>query len=720
MSPAEPRPESARDERPLLVTSALPYANGPIHFGHVAGAYLPADLFTRFHKLLGSDVLYICGTDEHGVSITVNAEKEGTSYADYVERWHHAIKALFDHFEIEFDHFGRTSTDSEHPALSQEFFLRLLRSGAVAPKPGRQHYCTTCERFLPDRYVEGTCYVCGAAAARGDECKACGSWLEAVKIVEARCVTCGNPPEVRDMMQYELDLGHYFDAEPGARPEYPDARFVGWRRAFGAAGNDAGGAESHGDATLRALAPGGLKRNVQTAIFEKLQHEGDGLRGRPITRDLRWGVPLPATDLDGAEVAGHEGKVLYVWFDAPIGYVSATIEWARAQHPNDPAAALAAWRHYWIVTPDDARAAAEQRGTDTDDGANRAKRLVHFIGKDNIPFHGVVFPSMLGWQSPARDGETYLGPGAGERWVLPENVPSNEFYNLEGRKFSTSDRWTLDNAAMFERFGVDALRWYLTVSMPETADSQFRFEGLADHVNAELNDTLGNYASRVLKFIAKYFDGQVPQPWDGFDPGDDAPLALDDPRRLARAHIDAAAEQCRELLGFHREPHVAPLSDEHRGPATVGDHLTRCGFRAAAGALMDFCRLANTEYDAHEPWKTRKLDDLTQCRADLYGHVQRLSALGVALWPFMPGASDRLRAMLDQPPLGELLAADRAARVSARAQGDDAPPPRRWRYEPLPAGHVLGEPGLLFAKIDKAELEAEKASLLPGFEGAEG
>ncbi|GJM21951.1 MAG: methionine--tRNA ligase [Planctomycetota bacterium] len=686
------------DPRPLMVTSALPYANGPIHFGHVTGAYLPADLYTRFQKLVGADVLYICGSDEHGVSITVNAEREGLPYGDYVQRWHHEIKALFDRFDIEFDYFGRTSVDPEHARLSQEFFLRLLRSGAVAPQAGRQHYCTTCERFLPDRYVEGTCYVCHQPAARGDECKACGSWLEAVKITEPHCVTCGNTPEIRDTMQYELDLSHFFDAaaraaagagaDGGAGADsFPDQRFIDWRDAF-AGGRVESGEDAAGHAARRANRR--LKTNVQSAIFEKLQHEGDGLRGRPITRDLRWGVPLPTEALDGSAVEGAEGKVLYVWFDAPIGYISATIEWARRKFPNDPAAALAAWRHYWVVSAEEARGPG---------GPNQAKRLVHFIGKDNIPFHGVVFPSMLAWQSPARadEADRFLGPGPGEHWVLPENVPANEFYNLEGRKFSTSDRWVLDNEAMFERFGVDALRWYLTVSMPETSDSQFRFESLADHVNSELNDTLGNYASRVLKFTHKVFDGRVPEPDTSFV------HELPDPEN------EGATTKIETVSGTRTLCADSFSSAVDGATPRLADRFNSFEFRRAADEMLALARIGNSRFDAQAPWKSRKLDDLSDCRTALWSHLQILSALGVAMWPFMPGASDRLRAMLNQRPLGELL----AARDGADSDREGA---ALWCFEELPAGHALGEPGILFRKIDKAELDDEKAALLPGLD----
>jgi len=660
--PAPHPPGAARDGRPLLVTSALPYANGPIHLGHLVGAYLPADLFVRFQRLRGADVLFICGTDEHGVAITVKAEQEGLPYRDYVTRWHEDIRATFERFGISFDHFSRTSNTDPHYALSQEFFLRLLRAGAIAPHGTQQHYCTTCVRFLPDRYVEGICYLCGGQA-RGDECKQCGSWLDAVKLLEPRCVTCRSTPQVRDTMQYELDLSPFSDRE---RLEREQPLFARW--------------------LVNAFRGGRIKPNVETMVFDKLLVEGDGLRARPITRDLRWGVPLPARDLDGKPIAGHEDKVLYVWFDAPIGYVSATVEWARQIAGVDDA-----WRRFWISpTSNDYSAPMESAGEITWPGP----RLVHFIGKDNIPFHCVVFPAMLGWQGEARPGDDFLGPGKGERWVLPENVPANEFYNLEGGKFSTSDKRTVDNERLLERFGVDALRWYLTVSMPETADTQFRFAELARVVNAELADTVGNYASRVLKFVASKLDGRVPEPDEAFEHV--IPVLGADGSVTSRAVVTVpeARRRCTAFFG--------PGSSAE---PTLAWHLARYEFRRAAERFLAPARLGNLWFDAHAPWKSRKLDDLRDCRTALWAHLQILSALSVGMWPFMPGASDRLRRMLALPPLSAQVQVPRTAAVLPAGQPD------LWRFEELPAGHVLGEPGILFAKIDPAVVEAERARL---------
>lgn len=611
---------------PLLVTSALPYANGPLHFGHIAGAYLPADIFVRWHRLAGSDVLYICGTDEHGVAITLNAEKEGKAYQEYVDFWHADIKALFERFEIAFDHFSRTTNREPHYPLSQEFFLRLLRAGRLVRRDVQQLFSPKIGRFLADRYVRGTCYLCGHRPARGDECPKCGAWLDATKLVDPVATQDESDRlQLRTAWQFELDLAPISAGEEATRAAYGEP-FLAY---------------------LAALR-GRLKDHVRTTLFDKLI-EGEPLRGRPITRDLPWGVPLPTHGLDGAPLGDVSGKVLYVWFDAPIGYVSATIEWARLRgRPDD-------WRRYWIAAP----------------GAPEP-RLVHFIGKDNIPFHTLVFPAMLAGQGAGRDGELLppgslepgrplLGPRAGERWVLPHDVPANEFYNLEGRKFSTSDNWTLDVPRMFELFGVDALRWYLARSMPETADSQFTFAGLQAAVNAELADVFGNYAARVLKFIHQHFGGRVPEfdaTWKGGD---------HDPAQGG----DVVAHYARVLGDYLTK---------------TGEALGGCEFRHATEVALNLGRFGNGQFDLHAPWKLRKTN-LAHCGAALHVHVQVLAGISVALAPFVPSASRRLRAMLGLPEVA------------------------RWGFEPVPAGHVLGEAGILFAKVSDDTVGAQRIAL---------
>lgn len=605
-----------------MVTAALPYANGPIHFGHVAGAYLPADVYTRCQRLRGRDAAYLCGTDEHGVAISAKAEAEGTDYREYVTRWHDEITSFFSRFDIGFDHFSRTSNEDPHYALSQEVFLRLLRAGVIAPRDAKQHYCTSCDRFLPDRMVEGTCYVCDAPNARGDECKACGSWLEAIRLVEPRCATCGHPPEIRDTMQYELDLSPISADDATMAATYGDD-FVAWLAAFKQT----------------------LKPNVRAMAFDKLI-EGEGLRPRPMTRDLRWGVPVPETDLDGNVVPGHQGKVLYVWFDAPIGYVSATIEWSR-EHLGDPGG----WRRWWI----------------TSDGTpyGQGPELVQFLGKDNIPFHCIVFPAMQAGQGAARDGDAFTGPGVGERWVLPQNVPANEFYNLEGRKFSTSDNWMLDAERVFDLFGVDAVRWYVVASMPETSDSNWLFDELQNRVNAELADTIGNYASRVLKFNAKQHGDVVP--------------AFDEGHELA-GDLAATRAACEKAI------------------TDVAAHVDAFAFRKAAAAVVDLGRFGNKLFDERAPWTLKKADP-AGCAVAIHCHIQLLATLSVVLTPFVPVAAGRLRTMLGLTPL-----------ASGPRPGVE-PPADVWLAEALAAGHVLGQAENLFAKIPDEVIAEEKARL---------
>ena len=646
MPPAPAQPPAA-PRRPLLVTAALPYANGPLHFGHIAGAYLPADIFVRYRRLergLGLEplrgvdpgVLYICGTDEHGVAITVNAEREGKPYQAYVDHWYREIKALFERYAISFDHFSRTTHKEPHYPLSQEFFLRLLRHGNLQRHDVQQLYSRQLGRFLADRYVRGTCYVCGHQAARGDECPKCGSWLDAARLIDP--VNADDPSdklELRTAWQFELDMAPISGDLAAIERAYGRffADYLGWIKAR-------------------------LKPNVRAMMFDKLI-EGEGLKSRPITRDLPWGVPVPERDLDGNSLGDVRDKVLYVWFDAPIGYISATIEWAR-----DVARQPELWRRYWIAPDGESSVPREASYA-------RAAELVHFIGKDNIPFHGIVFPAMLAGQDEARpqdklpaadpqrpgrpegEGRPLIGPGPGERYVLPDDVPANEFYNLEGRKFSTSDKWTLDPVAMADRFGVDALRWYLTVSMPETADSQFTFAGLKAEIDT-LADVLGNYASRVLKFIATHFAGAVP----AADP----------------AWQDGAAYE-------HTRAAIASVMAE------VGAAIGRCSFREAAQRALGLARVGHELFDQHAPWKLRKTD-LAACGSSLHCHVQVVAAISVLIAPFMPGKSAELRTMLNLPPL------------------------RSWEADALVAGHTLGTPGILFAKIPDEVVEEQRAALL--------
>lgn len=569
----------------FLVTSALPYANGPIHFGHIAGAYLPADIYVRYLRARGHEVLYVCGTDEHGVAITLRAEQEGLGYRESVDRWHAAIKELFDRFEICFDVFSGTARCPYHAETSRRFFRVLLARGWVRERIEEQWYSEAASRFLPDRYLQGRCPECGHDKARGDECPACGAWIDARKLGDPVSLVDGSRPVLRATKHWYLDL--------------PALRAAGLDRWL--QGTDA----------ERPHLP--WKPNVEGHVQAMLKD----LQERPITRDLPWGVPVPE-ELDGAA-----GKVLYVWFDAPIGYLSATMEWCEAQGDVE------GWRRWW---------------------QDPQTHLVHFIGKDNIAFHVVVFPAMLLGQ-----GEEWEG----RRFVLPYSVPANEFYNLQGRKFSTSGRWYLDNETFFARYSADAARFHLALTAPEAADSEFTWEGFQATNNSLLADKLGNLASRAVKFAERHQAGCVPA-GDG---------SLDDHPALCEA--DERFDEC-------------------------GDRLSRNELRPAARALIAGCDALNQFFDALAPWKLVKgsaPDDRTRCDACLERCLAYLELLSRRLAPFCPGAAARLRAML-----GEAAAGD-ASRWGDEGMGR---PPAR-----LVAGARLGAAEVLFPKIDDAAVAAE-------------
>jgi len=559
-----------------LVTSALPYANGPIHFGHVIGAYLPADCYVRTLRMKGEEVCFVCGTDEHGVAITIRADEEGTSYPDYVARWREDIRATFDRVGIEFDVWSGTSVCPHHRELSQEFFRRLHAGGYLVARDVEQHYCPKDDIFLPDRYVEGTCPKCGFERARGDECPRCGAWLDALELGSPRCKLCGSSPEPRESLHYYLDLAKLRDERIGA-----------W---FGAKS---------------------WKSNVAAFV----QNQLEDIDQRPITRDLAWGVPLPP------EIAGSDrGKVLYVWFDAPIGYISFTRE--LGEQRGDPEL----WTRYW-------------RSEDT--------RLVHFIGKDNIPFHCLIFPSML--------------YGVKQGYVLPWQVPAMEFYNLQGRKFSTSENWTIPLDTFFERYDRDSTRFYLLSSAPEAADSEWRWEEFQRCVNTSLADTIGNLATRVLRFVAKHHDGRVP------------PL---DP-----AH---AAELDRSIL-----EECGPIAD----PA---ESILAFRFRRACDELVANAKVANVFVDRHAPWALRKSDPARSASV-LSTACQWIAWLARWMAPSMPAKAQLLWSMVGG-----------AGAVSAQPW-PGVPTAPGWRT--LPPGAPLGEIQAPFAKLDDEAIADELRAL---------
>jgi len=559
-----------------LVTSALPYANGPIHFGHVAGAYLPADVYVRTMRMRGNEVRYVCGADEHGAAITIGAEKEGKDYASYVAHWRDDIKHLFDCFGIEFDIWSGTSICPRHAEFSQDFFRHLDENGFLQKRTTDQLYCEHDDMFLPDRYVLGSCPECGHDPARGDECPNCGNWLDPLKLGSPRCKICDNTPIVRATTHWYLDL-------PKLRDEYIGGWFEGktW------------------------------KANVQAFVAHMLKD----LRERPITRDMKWGVPVPP------ELAGdEENKVLYVWFDAPIGYVSMTAELADQEGDPD------GWKRWW---------------------QDPETRLVHFVGKDNIPFHALVFPSML--------------YGVKQDYVLPWAVPANEFYNLQGAKFSTSENRTIPIDTFFETYDPDAARFHLIASMPESSDSEFRWEEFQVTVNASLADTIGNLVTRVLRFIDKHFEGAVP------------PLA-----EALAPELDAAIlEECGAI-------------------ADPGDSIEGFRFRRAAEELVANAAVANVFVDRLAPWALRKTDP-ERAAAVLNTLCNWLALQARWMSPFMPTKAQALWTMLGQE--GEV----------ADAGWPSAPEAGTWRT--LAPGQSLGEVAGLFAKLDDEVVAAEVAAL---------
>ncbi len=555
-----------------LVTSALPYANGPIHLGQLVGAYLPADVYVRTLRALGEEVLYVCGTDEHGTAITINAEQEGLPYGQYVERWRTRIREDLDRSGIEFDMWSGTSICPEHVVTSQEFFRRLDQNGYLRKQTSEQLYCPKDRMFLADRYIVGTCYFCGHERARGNECPRCGQELEPLKMTVAACKVCGTTPEKRATLHWYLDLPRLRDDGIGA-----------WF-------------EGHS-----------WKPNVTGFIGNQLEKIGL----RPITRDMSWGIPVPDD-----RAGGERGKVLYVWFDAPIGYVSFTQEWARRNgRPED-------WKRWW-------------QSEDT--------RLVHFIGKDNISFHCLIFPAMLF--------------GVRQGHVLPWQVPANEFYNLQGRKFSTSENWTLPLDALFERYDPEVVRFYLLASTPETADSEWRWEEFQRCANSSLADTIGNLATRVLRFAAKNWDGRVPP--------------------LDRAH---EAELDRSLLS-----ECGPIAD----PA---DSVRDFRFRRATEVLVTNAAAANVFIDRHAPWALRSSDP-ARAASVLNTGCNWLACLARWMAPFMPGKAEALWTMCG----GSGPAAERPWPGVPRAGN--------WRVLGPSAG--LGPIEAPFAKIDDARIRAE-------------
>lgn len=550
-----------------LVTSALPYANGPIHIGHVAGAYLPADIYVRYLRAVGREVIFICGTDEYGTAITETARKLGKSPAEVADEAYETIRDGFARLGISFDNFSRTSRPV-HTRVAQEFFLRLHQQGWLESRTTEQLYDPEVGRFLADRQIRGTCPFCGHDDAAGDQCEKCGKAIDPLELIAPRSVLSGAALAVRETSHWYFAferiqswLEQYLASRQGWRPQV-----VGFCQGYFA----------------------------------------EGLRARPVTRDLDWGIPVP--------LEGHEGKVLYVWFDAPIGYISSTVEWAeRIGQPER-------WKDYWC----------DKEGT----------KLVHFIGKDNTIFHALLFPA---WCHAHGD------------YVVADDVPANEFLNLEGQKFSTSRGHAVWLHDVLDRWPADYLRYYLTTILPETADSDWRWADLRERVNNELNDNLGNFVQRTLKFCAQYFDGRVPEP-------------------------GPTAEADEELLAALR-----------RFPTDLGATIERYELRNAVRLVLELSGRGNQYFQQQQPWALRKSDP-ERCGAVLWLCANVCRALAIGLTPFLPDSAARLWDLLG-------LAGEPSPWLSA---GETA----------LAGGHALRpEPEPLFTKIDESAIEAETARL---------
>ena len=561
-----------------LVTCALPYANGPVHIGHLAGVYVPADIYVRYLRMRGEDVLYVCGSDEHGVPITIKARQQGCSPQDIVDKYHKIIGDSFKALGINFDVYGRTSS-AVHAKNASQFFRKLYDEGKFVTQESEQYYDPEAKTFLADRYIVGTCPKCGNENAYGDQCEKCGSTLSPEELINPHSKLSGAAPIKKKTTHWYLPLQDY---EPWLR-EWILEGHKEWRS------------------------------NVYGQVKSWLD---GGLQPRAVTRDLDWGVPVP--------VEGAEGKVLYVWFDAPIGYISNTMELL----PND-------WEKWW-------------KSPDT--------KLVHFIGKDNIVFHCIVFPAML---------KAY-----GDGYILPENVPANEFLNLEGDKISTSRGWAVWAHEYVQDFPgkEDVLRYVLTANAPETKDNDFSWKEFQTRNNSELVAIFGNFVNRAVVLTHKYFEGRVP-----------AADELTDVDRETLVEIPALRESLEKNIENYR-------------------------FREALKDAMQIARVGNKYISDSEPWKLAKTD-LARTGTILNVCLQLCADLAIAFEPFTPFACERLRKMLKTLDL-------------------------KWEdlgsTEIIPAGHELGEAELLFAKIEddviqkqldrlaaiKAEIEARaKAEL---------
>jgi methionyl-tRNA synthetase len=546
------------------ITAALPYTNGPVHIGHLAGVYVPADIYARYLRQKGEDVLFVCGSDEHGVPITIKAKNEGVSPQEIVDKYNEIIKTSFSDFGISFDNYSRTSAEIHHKTAS-EFFTKLYNDGEFIEEVTEQLYDAEANQYLADRFVIGTCPKCGNEESYGDQCESCGTSHNATDLINPKSSITGNVPTLKETKHWFLPLDKH-------------------------------------EAFLKEWILEGHKNDWKPNVLGQVKSWiDDGLRPRAVTRDLDWGIPVP--------VEGADGKVLYVWFDAPIGYISATKEWA-AQNNKE-------WEPYW---------------------KDENTKLVHFIGKDNIVFHCIIFPAML---------------KAHGDYVLPENVPANEFLNLEGNKLSTSKNWAVWLHEYLQDFPEkqDVLRYALTATAPETKDNDFTWKDFQARNNNELVAIFGNFINRVVVLTNKYYGGQIPEAGS---------------------------------LSEHDEDTLEALKEY---PSIISRSVERYRFREASQELLNLARLGNKYLADEEPWKVIKQDE-ERVKTIMNVALQIAAGLAVLSEPFLPFTSEKLKNILNIQ--GELTWNDIASKDVL-----------------LEANHQINKAELLFAKIEDKEIQAQ-------------
>jgi len=577
-----------QDPKRYTITAALPYTNGPIHIGHLAGVYVPSDIYARYLRLQGRDVAFICGSDEHGVAISMKAKKEGITPQEVIDKYHHIIKTSFEDFGISFDNYSRTSAKVHHDTAS-EFFKKLYNEGKFIEEVTEQLYDAQADQFLADRFVTGTCPKCGNESAYGDQCENCGTSLNATDLINPKSTITGTVPVLKSTKHWFLPLDQY-------------------------------------DAFLREWILKGHEKDWKPNVYGQVKSWlEDGLKPRAVTRDLDWGIPVP--------VEGAEGKVLYVWFDAPIGYISSTKEWAEREGKD--------WEPYW-------------KSNDT--------KLVHFIGKDNIVFHCIIFPAML---------------KAEGSYIMPDNVPANEFLNLEGNKLSTSKNWAVWLHEYLQDFPgqQDVLRYSLTATAPETKDNDFTWKDFQARNNNELVAVFGNFINRVVVLTNKYYNGEVPAPNEYSD-------------------VDEAT-----------------LTEMRAYPAVIASSIERYRFREALSELMNLARLGNKYLADEEPWKVIK-ENPERVKTQMYVALQIASALAVLSEPFLPFTASKLKGILklDERPesvitlgvVDETLSYNDARNSHTTGWNDVS-----VNQNLIPAGHVIGQAELLFAKIEDETIQQQ-------------